>query len=614
MLSSFEHFRNEVYAWFSHRQDALMDLLDALSSTTTARSVVELSLSPLFRRAYCSVFDAIDHLFVPDTETSRLQERRDVEQTLVHLLMPVLPTPQRSFWLFGTDVTSASRPFARTLSDRTFVYHPNPVKGVKPVTIGHQYSVVALLPEKVHPDEPPWVLPLLVNRVASTETKRAAGLAQLGRLLDDEALPFHKDLCVNVADSEYSAVTYLGGVTAYSNLITIARFAGNRTVYRPAPPPPPSPGKGHPTWFGAPMSLTKPETWDVPDETTLTTWTSRKGQEYTVHIEGWHNMLVRGKWGLPMHQYPFTLVRARVFDAQHHLVFSRPIWLIVFGPRRCELSLCEIWDAYRQRFDLEHFFRFGKQRLLMDAYHTPDTTHEENWWTLVQLAYLQLWVARGHVKPLPRPWERYLPRFRSDSSSTVSTVSSDSDPTSPRTGTSERQSASPCPCASERQQASVLDPSSPLPAVVQRDLGHVLQRRGIPSEDESTGVPSETATSQRSSSPSPSIVQGDLDRALKGTGTPPEGESVCSRPGVFTQQHVPAPAVSSPLQAPSPSPSDVQRDIGRVLQALGTPAQAPICRGSAPGRAAGERLVMRVRLPVIKKSVQKLHQKQQRGP
>ena len=41
MLSILAQFRNDVYSWFSHRADALMDLLDALSSNTTARSVVE---------------------------------------------------------------------------------------------------------------------------------------------------------------------------------------------------------------------------------------------------------------------------------------------------------------------------------------------------------------------------------------------------------------------------------------------------------------------------------------------------------------------------------------------------------------------------------------------
>ncbi len=325
MRSMLSQFRDDVYAWFPHRADALMDLLDAMSSSPGARSVVELSENPLFRRQYGSIHDGIEQLFVPQSEASCLGERQTLEQALVRVLVPYLPTPQRRFWLLGIDVTPAARPYARTLSDRGSVYQPNPVKGVKPVTVGHQYSSVVLFPEKGGPDDPPWVIPLLVNRVSTTETKRAAGLAQIGRLLDDEMLPFPAELCVTVADSDYSAVTFLGGVAAYSNHITIARFAANRTVYRQAPPPEPGHGRGHPTWFGAPMALKDPTTWDEPAHVVQTIFTTRKGQIYTVHIEGWHDLLLRGKRGLPMHMHPFTIVRIRILNDQGQPVFRRPL-------------------------------------------------------------------------------------------------------------------------------------------------------------------------------------------------------------------------------------------------------------------------------------------------
>lgn len=486
MLTQLEQFRNEVYAWFPHRADALMDLLDALSSTTTARSVVELSLHPVFRRKYSSVHDGIENLFVPSKEETATQERQELEQALVRLLVPYLPRPHYPFWLLGTDVTSASRPFARTLTDRTFVYRPNPVKGVKPVTIGHHYSVLAVLPEKPRPHAPPWVIPLLVNRVTSRETKRAAGLSQITRLVEDVMLPFHQELCVNVVDSDYSAVTYLAGVAKQPNLVTIARLPGNRKVYRPAPSPAEATPRhqGHPTWFGAAMSLKDPDTWDIPDEVTTTTFTTRKGQSYTVHLEGWYHLMRRGKRNLPMHQYPFTLVRGRVLDDQGQMVFARPLWLVIIGQRRHELDVLTAWEAYRQRYDLEHFLRFGKQRLLMDAYHTPETANEENWWTLVQLAYLHLWVAREQAERLPRPWERYLPRFRTVHDQVDADTSSDR--------------------------------------------------------------------------PASSVV---------------------------------------------PSPSDVQRDLTRIIRQIGTPARIPKPRGKSPGRSPGQCPGMRPRPAVIKKSV-----------
>jgi hypothetical protein len=53
-------------------------------------------------------------------------------------------------------------------------------------------------------------------------------------------------------------------------------------------------------------------------------------------------------------------------------------------------------------------FRFGKQRLLMTEFQTPDIEHEENWIRLVMLSYVQLWAAKDLASHLPRPWERYL--------------------------------------------------------------------------------------------------------------------------------------------------------------------------------------------------------------
>jgi len=62
-LRQLEQFRLQVYDSFDYRADALMDLIDAIASNTAARSVVELSLNPQFRREYSSVYDAIDQFF-----------------------------------------------------------------------------------------------------------------------------------------------------------------------------------------------------------------------------------------------------------------------------------------------------------------------------------------------------------------------------------------------------------------------------------------------------------------------------------------------------------------------------------------------------------------------
>jgi hypothetical protein len=410
-ISQLQQFRAELYQLLTTRPDALLDLLDAVSGRPDARSVVELSLSPLFRRGYSSITDAIDAFFQASQPDRAVAERQALNRDLARLIGRYLPTPQRRrFWLFGVDVVPVARPFARTLPDRAFVYQPNPVGSNKPVTMGHAYSVVAFLPEKGQPDDPPWVVPLGVRRVQSHDTARVVGVEQLQALLDDDTQPFHEGFCVQVADSAYSGAGYLGPLGRQPNLVIVTRAADNRVFYRQASADPEASGAGHPTWYGTPCDLKDHATWGTPDDTAETTFTTQRGRTYRVQLLGWHNLLMRGKQTLPMHRYPFTLLRAVVLDEQGQPVFHRALWLLVFGARRGDLSLVEAWDAYRQRYDLEHFFRFGKQRLLLAAYQTPDVEHEENWLTLVQLASVQLWLGRDLAGIQLRPWERYLPQ------------------------------------------------------------------------------------------------------------------------------------------------------------------------------------------------------------
>ena len=98
---------------------------------------------------------------------------------------------------------------------------------------------------------------------------------------------------------------------------------------------------------------------------------------------------------LPMHQHPFTLLRIVLIDPEtNQPAFKRPLWLIIMGQRRAEVSLLAARRAYAQRYDLEHFFRFGKQNLLLNEFQTPEGEHEAAWWHLVHIAYLQFWVGR----------------------------------------------------------------------------------------------------------------------------------------------------------------------------------------------------------------------------
>jgi len=400
-----EQFRKRVYQNFNKRADTMMELVDALCSQTNAKSVVELSLENCYRRSYSTIFKA-------------MATYKPREEDLAELAGPELRPPrQRNYWLLGVDVTPQPRPYAQTLKERGFVYQPTVITSNKPITIGHQYSTVALLPEKDKKQPVPWVVPLSVQRVRTNQKKAETGAVQMGKVLGHKALPFDTQLCVEVGDSDYSQPLYLSANRKHNNFISIVRSRGNRVYYQLAEE---TDTGGAPKRYGDRFSLKDPDTWHNPDEQTILPFTSRRGRHYQIDVRSWHNMIMPGKnkpVRIRMHLYPFTLVRIVLLDEHKKPVFRHPLWLLVVGERRLELALEDIYQSYAQRSDLEHFFRFGKQKLLLTNYQTPEITREESWWQLVHLAYLQLWVTKDVVTCLPRPWERYLPLHKSGTSS-----------------------------------------------------------------------------------------------------------------------------------------------------------------------------------------------------
>ena len=388
------------------RADSTLDLLDALASNDKAESVVQLSLNPLFRRKYSSITDVIDNFpeLVEKEEPHDAEERPQLEQKKLCRLIAKLcakPSEQRPFHLFAADCSSYFRPHAKKLSDRSSVYAPNQAPGNKPIAIGHQYANLVYLPEKT-PGMPPWVLPLLAERVSTEQIGHEVDISLMEKLLNDDELDFKSQLSVLAADTPHSSINCRRQVVSYDNLIMAARIRGNRNVYAK---PGADDGKKR---FGAKMNLGKKETHHKPDAIEQFETTTSHGKQRTVKLEAWYDMLVRGGDGFKSDEHPFTLVKVTVLNSEGKPIYAKPMWLMLQGKRRAELGLRQIFECYRQRFDIEHFFRFGKQRLLMDKFQSADTEHEENWWQLVLLAYVQLYLAKEVSQHLPYDWEKYL--------------------------------------------------------------------------------------------------------------------------------------------------------------------------------------------------------------
>jgi len=406
-IKKLESTRKKIYGTFPARRDANMNLLDAISAYGhKANSVVELSESPHFEREYSSITDAIaDGL--PTTPWNKIQQ---IVYNAIHT------RKQRT--VIVVDATPQSRQFASTLPDRHIVHSPNPAPGNKPICVGHQYSVLSYLPSYADRQNTAWLVPLDARAVSSNEKGHEVGMIQVQDFIKNAALNDH--LVVSVADSAYGSDVCREAVAGYPNWVSIFRLTSNRKIYSIEADDKST--AGNKKRYDEKMKLNDATTHRPANSTIEFSWTTRGGKHHTVKVELWLDQIIRGNKTYKGYEHPMTVARIMAFDEVGKPVYKRPLWIAVLGNRRAEISAFEIFDYYLSRYDIEHFFRFGKNKLLLDAYQTPEPEHEEDWWRLSSLAYLQLYLARMSVPLLPKKWERYLPSYKNKSKSKSSIV------------------------------------------------------------------------------------------------------------------------------------------------------------------------------------------------
>ena len=332
--------------------------------------------------------------------------------------------PFEKFWLFNTDSSSLFRPHSVSLPNRGYVYKANnKIKGNKPVEVGYEFSAVSLSARQPHygVSEPPWNLPLSMRLVPFDQNRNSFTAMQVNDLLNNEDLPFGKELTVNALDSNYASPEYIAQTHDQPNLVNIIRIPSNRNVWKQLSEEEQRAHKEHKgetrgakTVYGQVYKLSKAKDWGLdPDQKLDFGIKMTNGRKVIVRVSLWEDMMIRTKRGNNMKDKPFRLTHIELLDAQSEKpIFKRPMWLGVWGDRRKELTLDEIYWAYRNRFDIEHFFRFGKQRLLLDDFQTPDEEHWQNWLEVVNCAYWLLWVASEDAINKAKKWQEYDPNFK----------------------------------------------------------------------------------------------------------------------------------------------------------------------------------------------------------
>jgi len=278
------------------------------------------------------------------------------------------------------------------MEDRTFVHKADQLG--TPIMIGLEASVLVAIPEK-EDGEAKWTLPLSVERVSSKET--ACEIAKKQLLLLAQMEVHDKKMSVITVDSGYTRLE-----PAEKNQVIIARGRSDRVGRRLNNHQDEKKYRGRPRKYiegcikfreDIPLDDKNAPDEQVEDQMIY------KGQAVYRLISRWNNIHLHDREGL------VDVVKVELFSKMDAVpLFDAPLLLIVSGIRRSQLSGQQVFECYQCRFDIEHFFRFQKQRLLFGGFQTADLRRQCNWWWICLMAYWLLYLSRFAAPESNRKW------------------------------------------------------------------------------------------------------------------------------------------------------------------------------------------------------------------
>ncbi|WP_269086193.1 transposase [[Phormidium ambiguum] IAM M-71] len=284
---------------------ATFELTDAILLTRHAYCLADLSLSPVFRRNWSSIYEA-------------LQDCRPQRNKLMRLYIQQIPTDVRP--ILAGDHTSWSRPDASTLQERTIEHQANNVYGNRPITVGQGYSTIAWIPE----DTGSWALPLRHERITSWESPIDKAVWQLKQVC--KCLPQRP---ISLWDSEYGCAPF---ILKSANIPAdkLIRLRSNLCLWTA---PPAYSGIGRPRLHGSKFKLNDSTTW-TPAMETQELEHPQLGQ---LRISLWNNLHFQAA----PHQ-SMQLIRVERIDQLYSYKMRAPLWLIWIGKDLPPLD--EIWQ------------------------------------------------------------------------------------------------------------------------------------------------------------------------------------------------------------------------------------------------------------------------------
>lgn len=366
-------FRQQVYQFLDHRQDAFFELLDAVIQTPAARSFAELSLAPACQRQWHSLYKALEQVTYD-------------RQALDELCLAIVPTAPVAH--FAIDVTNVRRMRSPTLKERRYCHGAAREVAGRGVIIGLPYSIVAWESQRGSSFSPP------VNLQRLKPEQKAVGVAVeqvlwLGLYTPSE-LEWRAALDGAYGNREFFAPLQEKAVQVVARTrcdAVLARLAGPNQYC----------GRGRHPLFGPDFRCKDERTWGVPDEAV----SFEDPKHGRVQLQLWRGLGLRQKGGV----IPIELLRSRI-----HTERERPPeahWYLAYNGKPEQVVTARQWyETIVHRWGIEPANRFRKERLYAELPKVRHAESSDHWLMAVQLIEWQLYLARGEVRQKVLPWQQ----------------------------------------------------------------------------------------------------------------------------------------------------------------------------------------------------------------
>ena len=117
-----------------------------------------------------------------------------------------------------------------------------------------------------------------------------------------------------------------------------------------------------------------------------------------VILKEYKMLLIKGRKFHSMKDKPVNYVKAEVYDIDGSRIYKHDLLICASEKHRDLISAKSVYQYYKSRFDIEHFFKIAKLKLRFDKLQTTNPSIDEDYCLFTAIAYNHIYYLTDYVQ------------------------------------------------------------------------------------------------------------------------------------------------------------------------------------------------------------------------